>query len=828
MPQGQGRSRPKVAVVAWDVGHNPLGRAHLLADLLRDRFEVEIWGAQFERYGARVWAPLRDSELPIHVFDGRRFPAHLTVMEDVALQIDADAIWVSKPRLPSYALGVLAKMERNRPLVLDVDDDELAFFDESSPLQLAELERRCRRLDLSLPFERAWTRAAVGLIGAADERTVSNATLQRRHGGLVVPHARDEAVFDPERYDREQVRHRLGLRPDDRLLLFGGTPRAHKGILTVLQALERLGDERCRLAVFGAASLRELRSEIGALERWLHVLPIQRFDELAPVVGAADLACVLQDPGHRVSRHQMPAKVTDALAMGVPLLVSDVAPLRPLIDEGVVHVAHEPDPLHEQIERILNEPDDRAIRGRQVFLRDHSYGAVRPSVSGLFERVLADPQPLRPELGELVQVVRRVCPDAGRAVTPTPRVPGLGRRGAPGQQLDLVMFWKQNDSGIYGRRQDMLLEHLARSGRFGTIVHFDNPVTPEALVMLAARALGGGGDQTRLVLRQTLGRLVRRGRGSGIHRHTYLYAGRRTRRLGLPRRDEYVTHVRSVLERHRIGARPTVLWVYPSNFDFPAIADALDPDIIVADVVDDSRTWHPEGSVDRDRVDRNHEEILRRADLVLANCEAVAESMRRFVSDVHVVPNGCDLTVAPSTVRRPAVLRRIPGPIIGYAGNLSSRLDLALLETVVAARPQWSFVFIGSTHLDRQILRLDEHPNVHFLGVHPYEEAKRLIEHFDVGLIPHVDDEMTRSMNPLKAFVYAAAGVPVVSTPVANLEDLGEIITVASGPDQFIEAIEAALERGRTSDRLALAPHRWSERVEDVLRLIDGMITAGA
>jgi hypothetical protein len=37
-------------------------------------------------------------------------------------------------------------------------------------------------------------------------------------------------------------------------------------------------------------------------------------------------------------------------------------------------------------------------------------------------------------------------------------------------------------------------------------------------------------------------------------------------------------------------------------------------------------------------------------------------------------------------------------------------------------------------------------------------------------------------MNPLKAFVYCSIGVPVVSTPIANLGDLADLITIARGP----------------------------------------------
>ena len=56
-------------------------------------------------------------------------------------------------------------------------------------------------------------------------------------------------------------------------------------------------------------------------------------------------------------------------------------------------------------------------------------------------------------------------------------------------------------------------------------------------------------------------------------------------------------------------------------------------------------------------------------------------------------------------------------------------------------------------------------------------------------------------MNPLKAFVYCAEGVPVVSTPIANLYELGDLITVAKGVDGFIDAIEDALGGGTPGAR---------------------------
>ena len=277
-----------------------------------------------------------------------------------------------------------------------------------------------------------------------------------------------------------------------------------------------------------------------------------------------------------------------------------------------------------------------------------------------------------------------------------------------------------------------------------------------------------------------------------------------------------------MLERHGIGDRPTIFWVYPTNAALPWVIDELDPDIVVADVVDDNRTWHDEDSALYDLVEQNYEDVLTRSDVVLANCEPVAET--------HAA-------VRPRRPRRPERLRaadRHAGePAPAGARGLSrpdhrlrrqplARIDIPLLETLAAADPAWHFVFLGSAHLDRSVLRLDRQPNVRFVGVKPYEEALRFIRHFDVGLIPHLDNDMTRSMNPLKAFVYCAAGVPVVSSRSPTSTSSPTSSPWPRDPIEFAAAIEDALRAGRRPpDADALAPHSWEVRVDQAIRLID-------
>ena len=213
---------------------------------------------------------------------------------------------------------------------------------------------------------------------------------------------------------------------------------------------------------------------------------------------------------------------------------------------------------------------------------------------------------------------------------------------------------------------------------------------------------------------------------------------------------------------------------------------------------------------------------------MLTNCESVYQGMRTLSHNIHLLPNAVELLEKEArTWRKPRELRRLTGPVIGYAGNLHiARIDLDLLRAVVSQRPNWNFVFIGSMHKGDEIRELEEYGNVHFLGVRVYEHALRYIRHFDVAMIPHVDNNLTKSMNPLKLYVYHALFVPVVSTPIANIGDFDKFVRIGRTPQEFLRAIDDCLRNNPLSRdllhlRALLRENSWPRRVERVLELIE-------
>ncbi len=80
-----------------------------------------------------------------------------------------------------------------------------------------------------------------------------------------------------------------------------------------------------------------------------------------------------------------------------------------------------------------------------------------------------------------------------------------------------------------------------------------------------------------------------------------------------------------------------------------------------------------------------------------------------------------------------------------------------------------SVVIIGRADVD--VSRLEREPNICRLGPKSFAELPAYVAHFDVGIIPFVVNDLTRAVNPIKLREMLAAGVPVVSTALPEVEN---------------------------------------------------------
>ncbi|MBS1118362.1 MAG: hypothetical protein H6Q90_590 [Deltaproteobacteria bacterium] len=276
--------------------------------------------------------------------------------------------------------------------------------------------------------------------------------------------------------------------------------------------------------------------------------------------------------------------------------------------------------------------------------------------------------------------------------------------------------------------------------------------------------------------------------------------------------------------RLQLGIERFALWTF-----LPNVGDylgTLGEDLAVYYCVDE---WSMFSYLDRAATIAAETAVLHRVDAVFAVNPALAAAKRVVCPATFVAAHGVDhalfaRALDPAT-EIPADLAALRGPRIGFYGTLREWVDLELIAQIARARPRWSLALVGQQLSDCSALH--GIPNVHLLGQKPHAALPGYCKGFDVGIIPYRIDERMAFVNPLKLREYLSAGLPVVSTPVPEVEQFSQrhLCQIARDPESFVAAIELALGRTGRAERIArsdaMQSETWAARVVDVARRVD-------
>src|SRR5205807_7772486 len=164
----------------------------------------------------------------------------------------------------------------------------------------------------------------------------------------------------------------------------------------------------------------------------------------------------------------------------------------------------------------------------------------------------------------------------------------------------------------------------------------------------------------------------------------------------------------------------------------------------------------------------------------------------------------------------PEEIARLLRPVSGYLGLIASDwIDIDLLVHVARSFPHASLVMLGKITMD--VSALERLPNVHLLGRKPYETLPAYCKGFDVGLLPFPISEVTLNANPLKVREYLAAGLPVVSTPIPEVEVLGRCHIGADREGFHRQVDEALADPGPRPERSEAIRHEsWEAKLDEI------------
>ena len=241
-----------------------------------------------------------------------------------------------------------------------------------APTRLRDPRIDPRRLGLARRAD-SWTARRLCRHFHAVSRTVAEAAV--RDLGLpperitVVPRGRDpRRLGSPSPRRRARSRERLGLGDDERVVVTAGRHEFQKGQLDLVEAIARLADRgRTLLLIAGREGTLtpELRSAAAPLGDRVRLLGHR--DDLPEILAAADLFAF-------PSLYEgMPGAVIEAMALGLPVVASDIPPVREVVEPGVSALLvppGEPGSLAAAIDAMLADRERASAagrRGREIF-----------------------------------------------------------------------------------------------------------------------------------------------------------------------------------------------------------------------------------------------------------------------------------------------------------------------------------------------------------------------------------------------------------------------------------------------------------------------------
>ena len=221
---------------------------------------------------------------------------------------------------------------------------------------------------------------------------------------VVIPPGVDVSHFYP--IPADEAKMYVGLKPDDRMVLFVGRIEPLKGVDTLIEAMScvQLKEERpVHLAIIGgdpAASPQEMSAEMARLQKLCDDLAVGQTvvflgkrdqDKLPYYYSAAELLVM---PSHYESFGMV---ALEAMACGTPVIASEVGGLAYLVRDGETGFTipdQEPETLCEKISWLLKDHDLHATMSQRAveYAQDYAWEKIAKQIVEVYQNLLHEKQ----------------------------------------------------------------------------------------------------------------------------------------------------------------------------------------------------------------------------------------------------------------------------------------------------------------------------------------------------------------------------------------------------------------------------------------------------
>lgn len=238
--------------------------------------------------------------------------------------------------------------------------------------------------------------------------------------------------------------------------------------------------------------------------------------------------------------------------------------------------------------------------------------------------------------------------------------------------------------------------------------------------------------------------------------------------------------------------------------------------------------YHEFTDVDVDQLLADTRHLATHCDLSIASATALGDDLRAMGADPVVVSHGVDVERFEGTPSPPPDLQQLERPLVGFVGLVDDHMWLDSFAAIADRLDTGTVVIVGGTNTSLAQL---EHPRIALLGYRPFATMPAYIGAFDCCLVPFRLNGLTEAVNPIKLREYLAAGRPVVSSAMPEVEAYGDVVALARTPAEFTDAVMRTLDdpgadtdEARDRRRSRVAGESWDVAAARVRELVDPLM----
>lgn len=385
-------NQTKISVIVPDLSSQGTTRGYIIAQGLQKLgYQVHIFGFL---YGEHIY-PEPPYSLPITYFYGVNLPSFIKTALNFMAEIDGDILYVIKPQLSSFGMGLIKAWRSKKPIILDIDDWEMGSFGGDDWQYQGSLIKDIFDSNSELkkpqyPLYIKWLEKAIEKVNAI---TLTSKFLEYRYGGTYLPNVKDTDLFNPSNFDSIAIRAKYGL-SDYRLLMFTGTPKPDEGLEDIFTALDTLNQDDLKLVLVGGNKnqFSYVNTLIDKWRRWIIQIPSQAFDEMPEFIAMSHI--IMVTPRESLTTvAKFPLELIEGMAMAKPVIATKVGEIPKILqDTGYLIEPQSPNDIVEKIKEIFANYAQAEITGnsaRQRCVNNYSMKSLTATLTQVINLVLS-------------------------------------------------------------------------------------------------------------------------------------------------------------------------------------------------------------------------------------------------------------------------------------------------------------------------------------------------------------------------------------------------------------------------------------------------------